>query len=405
MSNYTLFTDLRTVSLADPGHETWIDLASVGKYQHPLYGEIDFSPQKLQEFEKNFNDNVRGIDIAIDYDHSSGAGNTEAAGWIKKVVFDKTLGKLRGLVKFTDTAFQKIKEGAYRYFSPEYRDEWENATGTKFKNVLFGGGITNRPFLKDLLPINLSELTFNEPPTQEPPKENEVDPKQLSELAVQIGLSADATQEQVDARCALIKQLAEAFPQGPPKPDPTPEPPKPPAPAPTMPEISISDDLKKLAETNPNVKGLVDIVQGLVEVNVHNTKTLREQTVTMKLSEFDRSKIVLSPVARDLVMEIMTDDRMPVELSEKVWELLGLFKTSAGAVVELGERAGGRVSYGQLNGGSADAQFNSKVALKLSEAAAKGTALDAITAMEEVAREDPDLYNRYRSESYIVNGA
>ena len=126
----------------------------LGKYSHPIYGEIDITPDKVQRFANNVNNRIRTTELDIDYDHKE--YNGEAAGWVKQA--EPRENGLWILVEWTAKAWEAIKSKAYRYFSPEFDDEWSDPkTGEKYTDVLFGGGITNRPFLKDILPLNLSE--------------------------------------------------------------------------------------------------------------------------------------------------------------------------------------------------------------------------------------------------------
>jgi hypothetical protein len=379
MATYGFYVDLSSVTFSE-GDSTWIELMKVGKYDHPIYGSIDFTPAKLQEFADNVTANVRGVDLSIDYDHSSvKTGSSEAAGWLKQVKFEG--GVLKGLVEFTSEAAKKIRSKAFRYFSPEFVDKWISPAGQEYKNVLMGGGLTNRPFLKNLLPINLSELSFGTPPPIVE-KEDEVDPKQLR---VSIGLAEDAPQKDVDERLALIKTLSEAFPNGVPTP-PVPTPPKPPT-------VTLGAEIKALAESNPAAAALVahleDQASRLGELSVQ----LREADTARKLHEFDGSKIALSPVAKSMASKILSDPRLPQELADNVYDLMTAMRDGQNFFVELGERAGGfsRVGREEKPAGTTLNEMVDELVLK---------GKSYTVALDEVARANPDLYNAYREESY-----
>jgi len=178
------YADLRSVKLDERGN-SWIQAMRVGEYQHPRHGKLQFTLDRLMRFAESVKTKIRGIEPDIDYDHKMDpARGHEAAGWVRDAKVEGDALYL--LVDWTKTAAEKIKEGAYRYFSPEFQDTWTDAAGKVHRDVLFGGGITNRPFLKDLLPLNLSELSFAEPTN----KEEGVDPK---ELRKKLGLAEDAT--------------------------------------------------------------------------------------------------------------------------------------------------------------------------------------------------------------------
>jgi hypothetical protein len=390
MSSYAWYVDLEKLlsegaaPLDNGGTQVWMDLMRVGKYNHPTYGEIDFTPTKLQEYADNVNNNVRGIPLSIDYDHSSlKTGISEAAGWVQQARFND--GVLQGLVDFTKTATEKIKEGAYRYFSPEYKDEWINNAGQKVSNVLLGGGLTNRPFLKDLLPINLSELSFDRPSVVPgPTKENEVDPKQLR---VSIGLAEDATDEAVTARLALIKQLSEAFPAGPPTPPVPPEPPKP--------VITLGPDIKALAEANPAAAALVAHLEDQTARMGEMTKQLREEQVARQLAEFDDEKIALTPVAKQLASKVLSDPRVPQDVAEQIYSLMNMMKTGNSFVVQLGEIAstGSRIGRREK---TATMIFNEQTETYMGAP----NNMKYPDAVERVAKENPKLYDEYRNESF-----
>jgi len=171
-----LAIDLEPITLNEEG--TWIESFREGSYKHPVFGDLNFTSDRLKRFADNITNRVRGIDLAIDYNHRT---DQEAAGWIKDAEYRD--GVLHLLVEWTKTAAEKIKNREYRYFSPDYRDTWKDANGVEHQDVLFGGGLTNRPFLKDLNPINLSELG---------------EKMDLREQLIQkLGLPADATDEQI----------------------------------------------------------------------------------------------------------------------------------------------------------------------------------------------------------------
>jgi phage I-like protein len=382
MATYGFYVDLSGVTFSEGDNTTWIELMKVGTYDHAVYGKIDFSAEKLQQFADNAAANVRGVDLSIDYDHSSvKTGSSEAAGWIKQVKFEG--GVLKGLVEFTKTAAEKIRSKAFRYFSPEFVDKWISPAGKEFTNVLFGGGLTNRPFLKNLLPINLSELSFGEPSTRE--EEVEVDPKQLR---ASIGLAETATDDEVNARLGLIKQLSEAFPSGPPVVPPTNTPP-----TPKPPTITLGAEIKALAESNPAAAALVAHLEDQAARLGEQAVQLREADTARKLHEFDGSKIALSPVAKSMASKILSDPRLPQELADSVYELMTAMRDGQSFFVELGERAGGFSRVGR-DEKPAETVFSEMVdALVL-----KGKPY--VQALDEVARANPDLYSQYRSESY-----
>jgi len=148
-------------SSADGIPTSYIMLMPEGEYQHPEYGTLDFSRSKLEQFKAHFDNKVRKIEIALDVDHRANKGDSRATGWIDDVEFRDPNGGfpggLWGCIKWTPYGTGFIENREYRYFSPEFGDFTDEASGKKFKDVLIGGALTNRPFLKVMPAVTLSE--------------------------------------------------------------------------------------------------------------------------------------------------------------------------------------------------------------------------------------------------------
>ena len=188
--------DLRGLQFEDAGNgnfSKWIQAMPLGKYMHPMHGVIDITPERVARFADNVNKGVRGQALDIDYDHKQ--HNGKAAGWVQKA--EARPDGLWILVEWVKEAWDDIKSGAYRYFSPEFVDEWVHpASQSKFNDVLFGGGITNRPFLKGILPINLSEiLAESESETNE--SNLMFTDEQRAALLAKLGLADDADDQTI----------------------------------------------------------------------------------------------------------------------------------------------------------------------------------------------------------------
>jgi len=181
---------------------SWIQAMPLGNYSHPVYGPINITTDKVVRFADNVTKNIRQTELDIDYDHKEYSG--EAAGWVKQAEarLTETDPKKNGLwvlVEWTSKAWEAIKSKAYRYFSPEFDDEWTDPkSGETFTDVLFGGGITNRPFLKDILPLNLSEK-FSE--LEGTPN---MTPEQIKELFALLGLEDSASFDEIKAKFAAL---------------------------------------------------------------------------------------------------------------------------------------------------------------------------------------------------------
>lgn len=146
---------------SDNDLKTEIQVLPVGNWKHPVYGNINISEKDLNDFIKNFESGVRR-DIPITEGHSVGEEELPAVGWFKKLV-NKGRDGLWAVVEWTEEGRDLLKRKAYKYFSPEFYDSYEDPeTHKKHSNVLVGGALTNRPYFKGLQAVVLSELIFND---------------------------------------------------------------------------------------------------------------------------------------------------------------------------------------------------------------------------------------------------
>jgi hypothetical protein len=381
------WVDLDQVDLSE-AKGSWVHALSVGAFEHPAYGKVDVSSSRLQRFADSVKNKVRGIDPSINYDHTDG----EAAGWVKDSQIRDT--GLWIFVEWTAKAAAQIKERAYRYFSSEFLDEWKDPKSQNvFTDVFIGGALTNRPFLKDLVPVNLSELVGNPAGPPEQGKEGEgMDPKKLREI---LKLSETATDDEVTA--ALTK-LSESAGTGQPSTPPPPTPPAPPAPPAGTGDVDPKDVTTLLSElvdtsNNPAVKALGELVKTQQEELTRLHTANREAAVEKKLSELDdiaKDRDIAIPTSvHDQLKHILLNS--PVKLGEMVFN--SYVDTIKLGVVELGERGWQR----RVHAGTPGQRFEELVGeqIKLSEGK-----MNYADAMERVAAQNPQLYTEYREESF-----
>jgi phage I-like protein len=169
---------------SDVTEPVWIQAAPYGSYSTATT-DYTITPEKATRMVENFNNNVRGHDIALDYDHrvDVSKGN-KASGWVRGM--ETRDDGLYWLVAWTPQASGEIRAGEWKYFSAEWIDEWEHpGTHTKHKDVALGGGLTNRPMHKGRLPINASEIVLEtdmgDEPTAQKPDGMEATPNQPTE--------------------------------------------------------------------------------------------------------------------------------------------------------------------------------------------------------------------------------
>lgn len=399
------YADLRTIQLDESGRG-WIQAMRVGKYNHPKHGLLDFTIDRLHKLAEGVKSKVRGVDLDIDYDHKMDpTKGSEAAGWVKDAKVENNALWL--LVEWTRTAAEKIKEKAYRYFSPEFQDVWTDAAGVEHKDVLFGGGITNRPFLKDLLPLNLSELTFADPPDRE-----EGMTEEQKALRQSLGLPEDATDKQVLEAVSKLKvpNVDENNTAHGPNDPATPNGPRNDAPSDanrTDADANPFDD-KKLSEmassTNPETRMLADYIRQQNAQREEERKQLaelvrtnKENQVTIKLGEYSQGNRIIAPAVLEDAKKLLV--AVPVQLHELVYNLLNKMRDDK-STVQLGETPGAS-SHGRnmpSDGKTAEQIVEERIAKKLSENKELGYA----DASSMVFAEDTGLFDRYQRESYIV---
>jgi len=390
---FTYLSDLTGAELNVETNLQWVHSMPVGEAKHPVYGKLDFSLGELQKYAYSVKSKLRGIDPDVDYDHKLDPSKGRvAAGWIKDA--DVREDGLWLLVEWTEKAKDAIKNREYRYFSPEFTREWINEKGEKLKNVVLGGGLTNRPFLKNLVPVNLHEIEGYE-------QENVMDPKKLAQL---LGLSEDASEEDIETK---LTELANAT-----KDDPSVD----------LSKVSVkvndegklivthpdsesewqgelpkleteqNDDhkeLAKLAESNPAIAKILSEHQTMQEDMKTLKTTQRLSEVTTQLSEIgSEHKKALPPAVSNKFRDLMV--QLPKKLSDELAE--GLKEFIKVGAVELGENTPStQDGKREDNSGDVTTYLNevTKIATEQKVTTAQASAI--------VNESQPELYSRYLS--------
>lgn len=143
----------QSVRLADGATQTWVTLTRTGSFTDPRYGEFAITPDMLGQMVSNFDARVLGQDVFIDVSHKPSDG---AAGKVLKLQVES--GRLRALVEWTPFGVAAIKQRGFSYLSAEYHEAWkDNEKHQPHGCVLLGAGLTVRPVIKHLEPVQLSE--------------------------------------------------------------------------------------------------------------------------------------------------------------------------------------------------------------------------------------------------------
>ena len=343
-----------------------IEIMRTGSWSHPKYGDFTITEDNLNGFIRSFQENVRGIEIAIDLEHGETSHKGAAIGWIKGLKKDNE--KLLAEIEWTDLGKNMVQSKQYKYFSPEFVFQYTDLeTNKKFNDVLMGGSLTNKPFIKKMAPVLLSEEVYKETLTGiapfKPIKEDDV--MKFNEYILKaLNLDESATEEQVNI--AIEKQL---------------------------------EDLKKLSENNEKIK----------KDNDELTKKLSESE--NKKNDLDQTNIKLS----ERILNIEN------KLAEKDWEIIAEKKLSEGVMtpamaekfktaylkdkegtIALMETLQPVVSLGEKGSSKGDNEVGSSAAEKFNATIIKCMEENKINdysqAMRKVTKENPELFNAYRNE-------
>lgn len=370
-----LYTSLDGIQLGESDSDiTWVHaMPAKASVKHPVHGTIEFSPERIRRFADSVNNRVRGIDLDIDYEHKRGAHGGRAAGWVQNAEA-RDDGLWLG-VSFTPAAKEAIKNREYRYFSPEFDDEWEDNSGQAHKDVLFGGGITNRPHLKSLQPYKLDEGLYYLPEdaSTEPVKEGSRLSKFTETLQRFLGLTEDATDEQLAA--AFQAKLAS---QSEPAPAPAPSP----SPTPVQASEPTQDDNKPthLVERDKRIKALE-------EQNKKQARELAETKVDRYLSGLAQdAEFTLSEPAKQAARRALLS--ADGDTAEALQDLLAqVTKTGLVEMMEYG--------YANNESGIGLSDPVGSVERRAKNLMEVDKTLDYRTAVKKVFAEDPSLYQQY----------
>jgi Mu-like prophage I protein len=365
--------DLHKFQLGET-RQKWIQGFPQTTVEHPIWGTLEFNEKFFQEIEENFRNDVRGIVPDIDYNHKS--HDAKAAGWVRDVE-NRGPDGLWLLVEWTDPAYDAILNDEYRYFSPEFGPYKDEKTGREYTNVLLGGGITNRPFLKELQPINLSEIMSSaEPQTNQGEGMKELLAKLSAALGVELS-EDDATNE-----TAVMAKLTEILAKS------------------EQTEVELSElkanapkdedaELKELSEKSPAIAKMLAERESDRKRLADLENLARTERTARQLSEVKVEGKVLPPAFIAQVTPLLA--AMPKTLSEGVFQAItNLVKTGP---VQLGETGStgptGRQERTMTD--SAYKQFNEAVAA----VQARKADMSYADAARIVAFENGDLWAAY----------
>jgi hypothetical protein len=153
------------VQAAEEGEEITavpVEMLREGMFKHWLFGDLDINRKMFMSMIENFLNDVLTREIALDVDHNPGAG---AFGWFTSLRLRRRAfkdGKKRnvliGDIDLTDEGEELIKKKKYKYFSIDYHHNFKDKeTEEEYGPTVFGGALTNRPFIPGMKALTMSE--------------------------------------------------------------------------------------------------------------------------------------------------------------------------------------------------------------------------------------------------------
>ena len=189
-----------------------IPIVKVGKWHHPVYGELDYSESDLQSLKKNYEEDVLGFKPYITYGHldeePASTDGERKRGDIEEVVMEEDV--LFGFVDAPPTVYEAIQKKEFEYTSPEiYRNFQSKETGEPLGLVFSRVALTNAPYLpwKDVKVEALSTTTGTRESISIPlHEEKEMDKTELEALLK--GFKESLSQEMKETIDGLRQETA-----------------------------------------------------------------------------------------------------------------------------------------------------------------------------------------------------
>lgn len=139
-------------------------LPQPGQYSHPLYGQINLTPERIDRFVDQFKAGVYQEKLPVDAEHDLSMSG--AVGWITDMRVNAD-GSADARVDWNDRGKALIEGDRFRYVSPSWRETWQDpVTDEVYRDVAIGLAITTRPFFKErsgLRPLVASEGQLSAP--------------------------------------------------------------------------------------------------------------------------------------------------------------------------------------------------------------------------------------------------
>jgi hypothetical protein len=157
------------------GNKLWVQQYPFDSWTHPLFDDTTVNSETANKLKESFDKKLYNDKYYSDYEHGlDKAKCSKSSGEILELkVIDEPEGVftepgLWGLVQFTDSAKAEIDSGEWNYWSGEHYDEFTHPQlGETYELVYSGGALTNKPYVKGMVPLNFSELGVTEAEAKE----------------------------------------------------------------------------------------------------------------------------------------------------------------------------------------------------------------------------------------------
>jgi hypothetical protein len=214
------------LATADSDGPVWNELVRTGDHHGRSGGRnVPLSLSDLQAMERNFRDVVQAegwypVGAPITFNHAGLKGaldaeSTKAAGFITELrVVPNGDGthSLHGLTDWTDEGRRRVRAREFQGFSIEFLPAGKAHSKTANSPVdgalLFGGTLTNNPFVPGLSAVAAAEATPTPAPASEPAPIAEI---RMKTVTAHLGLSEDAAEATILAEINKIAAEKDAL--------------------------------------------------------------------------------------------------------------------------------------------------------------------------------------------------
>jgi hypothetical protein len=151
------FLSSQRVKLATGSRRSWVTITRTGNFHDPRYGDFDITLSMLEEMVRNFDAGVAGQEIFLDVEHERKKG--AAARFVALSIEGN---RLRGQVEWTPYGVEAVRDRGFIYLSAEFHPAYkDNETREQHGTVLLGAGLTTRPVIKRLDPVDLDSVELS----------------------------------------------------------------------------------------------------------------------------------------------------------------------------------------------------------------------------------------------------